>query len=51
MIPAERTRIAYPDYLAMEATSETKHEYLRGEVWAIFRRKQMDDLTSCGSLG
>jgi Uma2 family endonuclease len=28
-------RMTYPAYLALEAGSEGKHEYLRGEVWAM----------------
>jgi Uma2 family endonuclease len=28
-------RMSYADYLALEERSETKHEYLRGEVWAM----------------
>ena len=27
--------MSYAEYLALEATSETRHEYLRGEVWAM----------------
>ena len=29
------SRMTYEEYLAAEATSETKHEYLRGEVFAM----------------
>ncbi|MBL8719886.1 MAG: Uma2 family endonuclease [Myxococcales bacterium] len=28
-------RMSYADYLALEASSERKHEYLRGEAWAM----------------
>lgn len=28
-------RLAYAEYVALEATSDVKHEYLRGEVWAM----------------
>lgn len=28
-------RVTYAEYLATEEKSETKHEYLRGEVWAM----------------
>ena len=31
--PTEVAHVPYADYLALEAASETKHEYLRGEVW------------------
>jgi Uma2 family endonuclease len=27
--------MTYPEYLTREATSEIKHEYLRGDVWAM----------------
>jgi len=27
--------MSYPEYLALEAQSEVKHEYLRGDVWAM----------------
>lgn len=27
--------MSYPEYLALEARSEVKHEYLRGDVWAM----------------
>lgn len=33
--PAEKLVISYADYLASEATSETKHEWLNGEVFAM----------------
>src|SRR5689334_18226249 len=32
-LPLPRT--TYPGYLALEARGEGKHEYLRGEVWAM----------------
>lgn len=35
MAEAEATRMSYADYLRFEAASETKHEYLRGEVYAM----------------
>jgi Uma2 family endonuclease len=28
-------RMTYPAYLALEAGTEDRHEYLRGEVWAM----------------
>jgi Uma2 family endonuclease len=28
-------RLSYAEYLALEAASERKHEYLRGEAWAM----------------
>jgi Uma2 family endonuclease len=30
-----RTTMTYAEYLAAEDTSEVKHEYLRGQVWAM----------------
>lgn len=30
-----RPRMSYPEYLLFEAASLVKHEYLRGEVWAM----------------
>ena len=30
-----RVRMTYPEYVAGERASDTKHEYLRGEVWAM----------------
>ncbi len=27
--------VTYAEYLAREATSEVKHEFLRGDVWAM----------------
>ena len=33
--PAKRTRVPYAEYLAAERASELRHEYLRGEVWAM----------------
>lgn len=35
MDPAERVHSTYAEYLVLEASGETKHEYLRGEVWAM----------------
>jgi Uma2 family endonuclease len=35
MSAAERLRLSYLDYLALEAGATQKHEYLRGEVWAM----------------
>jgi Uma2 family endonuclease len=32
---AEKLEMSYADYVAFEATSETKHEWLRGEVFAM----------------
>jgi Uma2 family endonuclease len=32
---AEKLHLAYSDYLAIEAKSDVKHEYLRGESWAM----------------
>ena len=32
---ADRVRMSYEQYLAAEAVAEVKHEYLRGEVWAM----------------
>jgi Uma2 family endonuclease len=33
--PLSRSRVTYPEYLELERTSEVKHEYLRGEVFAM----------------
>jgi len=33
--PAAITRMSYAEYLAAEATSEVRHEFLNGEVWAM----------------
>ncbi|MBI4703803.1 MAG: Uma2 family endonuclease [Deltaproteobacteria bacterium] len=33
--PAQRTTMSYADYLAVERSSETKHEFLRGELFAM----------------
>jgi Uma2 family endonuclease len=33
--PAERPQVSYAEYLAAEAASPTKHEWLRGEVFAM----------------
>ncbi|MEO7735523.1 MAG: Uma2 family endonuclease, partial [Kofleriaceae bacterium] len=35
MLPAAIARMSYPEYLSLEAESETKHEYLDGEVFAM----------------
>lgn len=32
--PASRSRVTYAEYLELERTSEIKHEYLRGKVFA-----------------
>jgi len=33
--PRSRSRLTYAQYLELERSSETKHEYLRGEVFAM----------------
>ena len=33
--PAEVVRMTYAEYLAAEAVSEVRHEFLNGEVWAM----------------
>lgn len=33
--PAAITRMSYAEYLAAEATSQVRHEFLNGEVWAM----------------
>ena len=35
MVAANRVRHAYDEYVAFEATSNVKHEYLRGQILAI----------------
>jgi len=35
MLPAAMARMSYPEYLAFEDASDTKHEYLDGEVFAM----------------
>jgi Uma2 family endonuclease len=35
MIPVAIARMSHPDYLAFEAASDTRHEYLNGEVFAM----------------
>lgn len=35
MSAAEAIKLSYPEYLALEERSESKHEYLRGEAWAM----------------
>jgi Uma2 family endonuclease len=35
MLPVAMARMTYADYLALESTSEAKHEYLNGEVFAM----------------
>lgn len=35
MMPASRTLMTYAEYIAAEEKSEIKHEYLRGEVFAM----------------
>ena len=35
MLPRAMARMTYREYLAFEATSDTKHEYLNGEVFAM----------------
>jgi Uma2 family endonuclease len=35
MLPAVIARISYAEYLALESESDTKHEYLDGEVFAM----------------
>lgn len=35
MTPAARQEVSYADYLAAESASPVKHEFLRGEVWAM----------------
>jgi hypothetical protein len=31
----ENPRLTYAEYLAQERASATKHEFLRGDVWAM----------------
>ena len=33
--PASIARMTYAEYLAAEAASDIRHEYLNGEVWAM----------------
>ena len=33
--PASTTRMSYEEYLALEAASEIRHEFLNGDVWAM----------------
>lgn len=33
--PAPSVRMSYTEYLVAEATSDLRHEYLKGEVWAM----------------
>ena len=33
--PAAVVRMTYPEYLAAEAASDVRHEYLAGDVWAM----------------
>jgi len=33
--PAQRVTMSFADYVAAEAASDIKHEWLRGEVWAM----------------
>lgn len=35
MTAQPKPRMTYPEYLAHEKSAELKHEYLRGEVWAM----------------
>jgi len=35
MLPLAIARMTYAEYLALEAASETKHEYINGEVFAM----------------
>ena len=35
MVSVPIARMSYADYLAFEAGSETKHEYINGEVFAM----------------
>jgi len=35
MVASARQRMTYAEFLAFEEASEVKHEYLRGEVWAM----------------
>lgn len=35
MTALRKIRMSYADYLAAERTATSKHEYLRGEVWAM----------------
>jgi len=35
MVPVAIARMSYAEYLAFEATADTKHEYLDGEVFAM----------------
>lgn len=35
MAEAQREHMSYADYLALESASEVKHEYLRGEIFAM----------------
>ena len=36
MLSASVTRMTYSDYLALEASSSTKHEYLNGRLYAQY---------------
>ena len=33
--PASTARMSYDEYLVAESASETRHEFLNGEVWAM----------------
>lgn len=35
MLPASIAHMTYPEYLAFETASDTKHEYVNGEVYAM----------------
>jgi hypothetical protein len=37
MLPVAIARSSYAEYLVFEAASHTKHEYLNGDVDAIYR--------------
>lgn len=34
-LPAEKSSLSYEDYLALEKETDTRHEFLNGEAWAM----------------
>ena len=51
MTAAEKRRVSYADYLAAEATAVERHEYIRGEVFAMSGGTPEHSAVSAAAVG